>query len=133
MIYKILAVGGGGFVGAVLRYGLSKWIPAVGGFPWGILVINWSGCLFLGWLLTAAGKTLNISPTWTLALGTGLTGAFTTFSTFAVETYQMMNQGQWLMAVLYILSSVIGGLILAYIGVRLAAMHAENEAGRGDL
>ncbi|WP_018757082.1 fluoride efflux transporter CrcB [Paenibacillus terrigena] len=124
MIYKILAVGAGGFVGAVLRYGLSEWIPAVDGFPWGILIINWSGCLFLGWLLTAAGKSLKISPTWTLALGTGFTGAFTTFSTFAVETFRLMDQGHWLMAMLYILSSVFGGLLLAYIGVRLAAVQS---------
>jgi len=133
MIYKILAVGTGGFVGAVLRYGLSEWFPAVDGFPWGILIINWSGCLFLGWLLSAAGKTLKISPTWTLALGTGFTGAFTTFSTFAVETFRLIDQGHWITAMLYILSSVIGGLLLAYIGVRLAAMRGASEAGRSDL
>jgi len=133
MMYKILAVGAGGFVGALLRYGLSEWVPAVDGFPWGILVINWSGCLFLGWLLTAAGKTLRISPTWTLALGTGLTGAYTTFSTFAVETFRLMDQGQWLTAVAYILSSVVGGLLLAYLGVRLAAVQQANETKGSDI
>ncbi|WP_152391756.1 fluoride efflux transporter CrcB [Paenibacillus guangzhouensis] len=133
MMYKILAVGAGGFVGALLRYGLSEWVPPVDGFPWGILVINWSGCLFLGWLLTAAGKTLHIPPIWTLALGTGLTGAFTTFSTFAVETFGLLDQGRWLTAIVYILSSVIGGLLLAYLGVKLAAVRDANAAGRSDV
>lgn len=117
---KYFAVGAGGFVGALLRYGISVWIPAVDGFPWGILWINWSGCLFLGWFLTLTGERLKIRKELQLAIGTGFTGAYTTFSTFAVDTVRLLQQDQIMMAMLYVASSVIGGLALAYVGAKWA-------------
>jgi CrcB protein len=131
MYKKGIAVGLGGFAGALLRYGISEWIPAVNGFPWGILMINWTGCLFLGWFLTAAGRQFQIPPHVTLAIGTGFVGAYTTFSTFAVDTVHLIQDGHMGKALLYILSSVIVGLLLAFAGVRLGYLGAAKSKSEG--
>lgn len=131
MFTKLCAVGLGGFAGALLRYGMSVWIPAVHGFPWGILMINWTGCLFLGWFLTAAGRKFRIHPHLALAIGTGFVGAYTTFSTFAVDTVHLMQQGQLAEALLYILSSVLIGVLLAFAGVRLGYLGTVKSETKG--
>ncbi|MCM3727535.1 fluoride efflux transporter CrcB [Neobacillus cucumis] len=123
---NVLAVGVGGFFGALLRYLIGKEIPAPSGFPLGTLVINLLGGLFLSWFFTITVKRTNISPNLKLTIGTGFTGAFTTFSTFSVETLNLIKNDQIILACLYVVLSILGGIILALIGAKLAEYQSEN-------
>ena len=129
---NVLAVGIGGFFGAILSYTVGKVIPSPSGFPLGTLVINLLGCLFLAWFFTITTKRWNISPNLKLAIGTGFTGAFTTFSTFSVETLNLIKNHQLFMALLYVLLSIFGGIILALIGAKTAGFNGQSEErGKG--
>lgn len=125
---NILALMIGGLLGTLLRYGLSLWIPSIGAFPLSILLINWAGCLFLGWLLTIAalGK---IHPSIRLGAGTGFAGAFTTFSTFTLQTVDAIYTGHLIAAISYLLASLIGGLLMAWAGVCIGQKRQAPKAG----
>ncbi|UOF92856.1 fluoride efflux transporter CrcB [Fodinisporobacter ferrooxydans] len=118
----VLAIAIGGFVGAILRYVVGLWVPPVQLFPLGTLLINWIGCLFLGWFLTMTLNKWKVPPHLRLAIGTGVTGAFTTFSTFSVETLLLLKANHALLALSYVAASVAGGVLLAWIGFRLAKL-----------
>jgi fluoride exporter len=120
---NVIAVGIGGFFGAILRYSVGKVMPSPSGLPFGTLVINLLGCLFLAWFFTITAKRWNIHPNLKLAIGTGFTGAFTTFSTFSVETLNLLKNQQYFIALLYVLLSIIGGIALALVGAKLASMN----------
>ncbi|MFR9709199.1 fluoride efflux transporter CrcB [Paenibacillus sp. MB22_1] len=125
---NILALIVGGLLGTLLRYGLSLWIPNIGAFPLSILLINWAGCLFLGWLFTVAALR-KIHPSIRIGAGTGFAGAFTTFSTFTVQTVDAIHTGHLAAAVAYLLTSLIGGLLMAWAGVRLGQKQQAPKAG----
>lgn len=124
---NVVAVGIGGFFGAIVRYTVGEWIHTGAGFPLGTFVINLSGCFFLAWFLTMTGKRWMLNPSLALGIGTGFTGAFTTFSTFSVETLHLINSHQFLFALLYVLVSVLGGLGLAFAGAKLAFDRPKRE------
>lgn len=113
---SFFAVGIGGFLGAISRYSLSLAFPTTGGFPVTTLCINLIGCFFLAWLFTAFPKRTPI----VLGVGTGFFGAFTTFSTFSLETLLLLQDHQWIQALSYCLLSVIGALLCAWLGHNLA-------------
>ena len=115
---NILAVGVGGFFGAIGRFLLGQYIPVVDGFPFPTLLANWIGCFLLAWLL--AKVSLNWHPQSKLAVTTGFFGAFTTFSTFSLETVQLIQENALFLALLYVLVSIVGGLVLSFLGYRLA-------------
>lgn len=121
MIVPYLAVAAGGFVGAIFRYLVSEVLGTINGLNVATLLTNWAGCLVLGWLNTMTTERLPIHPNIRLAVGTGLIGAFTTFSTFTVDTWKLYQNGQVASALGYLLLSVLGGLFLSYIGYRVAA------------
>ncbi|RKD24471.1 hypothetical protein BEP19_08775 [Ammoniphilus oxalaticus] len=114
MIIKMIAVGLGGFLGATLRYGINEALPPQTGFPLATLCVNLAGCFALA--LFATNMRLGKIEHLQLAVGTGLLGAFTTFSTFSTETLSLLQNHQLGAALLYILLSVCGGIGLAYIG-----------------
>lgn len=124
---NVLAVGVGGFLGAVLRFIIGNGIHTAEGFPLGTLVINLLGCFFLAWFFTVTTRRWNMNPIVRIGVGTGFTGAFTTFSTFSVETLQLINHQQFLFAFLYVLFSVLGGIGLALIGAKWASLMAQPE------
>jgi CrcB protein len=122
----------GGFVGAVLRFEIGEWMPnSADGFPWSTLLINFVGCLFLSWFLTITLRKIQLRPEIRLGLSTGMTGSFTTFSTFSVESVHLLTSGHSFMASLYIILSVAGGVGLSILGVALARLQAGKP--RGDL
>jgi fluoride exporter len=124
----VLAVGCGGFAGAILRYLLGEWLKSKHPFPIGTFVINVLGCFFLAWFLTYTSSKLRKEVT--LLIGTGFTGAFTTFSTFSVETVQLLNGYQFVTAASYIMLSIVSGMLLSYFGYHLAIFMREKGATR---
>ncbi|MBY0148265.1 fluoride efflux transporter CrcB [Neobacillus niacini] len=123
---KVLFVMLGGFIGAIARYSIGEWIHTNNGFPLGTLLINLLGCFLLGWFLTFITIKKKIRTEYTLFLGTGLIGSFTTFSTFSVETIRLLQNGFLLNGALYILTSILFGLLLTYLGVKLAITNGEK-------
>jgi CrcB protein len=113
------AVAAGGVLGALLREVLEIGIPAVHGFPLATLLINWSGSFVLAWFYTITIWRWNVPQWLRTGAGTGIIGAYTTFSTFAVETDALLMKGQAGTAVLYVCLSLAGGLFLAIWGSRL--------------
>lgn len=119
MIY--ITVGLFGMIGALLRYYLGVTINAwwVYSFPLGTLIINFLGAFILGWFTYSITKTK--CPEWfRLGFGVGLIGSFTTFSTFSVETLTLLNNGLIINALLYVLLSLLGGLLFSFLGYKLS-------------
>jgi fluoride exporter len=119
---KPLWIGVGAFLGANLRYLLQNWAAARWGpdFPYGTLIINVSGSFILGFFITLVTQRVSVSPEWRAFVAVGLLGGFTTFSSFSVETLNLLQTGRWLPATLYLAGNVCLGLLGAYLGVILA-------------
>ncbi len=117
---NLLLVMIGGFFGAICRFSLGELIHTNNGFPLTTILINLSGCFILGWFLTYVSLNKKIRPEFTLIIGTGFIGSFTTFSTFSVETLNLFHEGLVFMAVIYVLTSTVLGILLAYAGHNLA-------------
>lgn len=115
-----VAIGVGGVIGAVLRFLLTYWFIRLGNsFAIGILVINVIGCFLLGYLQGIA-RAREI-PNWVvMGLGTGLIGAFTTFSTFSMEVIHYLEQGQILFSFGYMIVSIVVGYFFVYLGFSAA-------------
>lgn len=111
-----------GAVGTLARYGLQGFVQVrTGGtFPYGTLLINLSGCFFLGLIGQLTMNRLVIPPDWRVAIAVGFFGGFTTFSSFGWETAKMLEDGEWLSAMSYVAASVLAGLLLSVAGIRLA-------------
>ncbi len=115
---KLLVIGLGGFLGAIMRYGLSGQVNrfSTGGFPYGTLVVNVIGCLLLGVIMVLVKDRSFIPPNMQLFITVGLLGAFTTFSTFGNETLILAQDGEIWSAVLNICGSLILGLGAVWLG-----------------
>ncbi|WP_440111919.1 fluoride efflux transporter FluC [Paenibacillus sp. QZ-Y1] len=130
---EMIYIGAGGLLGTLTRYTIQLGIPAANvGFPWAVLLINAIGSLFLGWFFTVAvpGK---ITSQLRLAIGTGFTGAFTTFSTFTLDIVRLSEGGEWVKAAIYMLVSLLAGLLLCALGISfgqrmLGARRQEGDA-----
>ncbi len=118
----ILAVAAGGAIGAVARYAAVLLFVRVGGagFPWGILAANLIGSFLMGLLAALLDQSAVARPELRLFLLTGLLGGFTTFSSFSIDTLQMIERGAFGLALIYTLASMLGGLGLVWSGWRLA-------------
>ncbi len=114
----------GGSIGTGIRAGLSSAFPhGPGEWPWATFGINLTGALLLGILLevlAGTGPDRGWRRVVRLGLGTGVLGGFTTYSTFAVETVELLRAGAWLAGIGYALGSVLVGLVAAWSGVLLA-------------
>ena len=103
----VLCVGAGGFIGAVGRYGLGL-VPLAPGLPLMTLLINFAGSVLIGAVVEAAELAAGALPREAvLFLKVGLCGGFTTFSTFSLETLDLIEGGQYALASAYALASVI--------------------------
>lgn len=118
---KIIAlIGIGSFIGGIFRYLLSLSVQnkLLSAYPFGTFTVNIVGCLAIG-IVFGLSEKFNFSPEWRLFLATGICGGFTTFSTFSLETMNLLKDGQYLYSFLYISSSVIMGLMAVYLGMLL--------------
>ncbi|MCB9857549.1 MAG: fluoride efflux transporter CrcB [Phycisphaerales bacterium] len=112
-------VGLAGFVGAVLRFGVTLGVNAVApkGFPYGTLTVNLTGCFLLAVVVTWLRDRTEVSDGVRLAVTVGFVGAYTTFSTFAVEVYDLFKAGASLRASIYLAASIGLGLAAVWLGV----------------
>ena len=116
MIRNLLLVALGGAGGSVLRYLLSNINTS---FPWGTFAVNVLGSFLIGLLVGLMSKGV-LSPEMKLLLVTGFCGGFTTFSTFANESFSMMKAGDVLLTALYVGASVIIGILAVWGGMMLS-------------
>ncbi|TFH06374.1 MAG: fluoride efflux transporter CrcB [Spirochaetales bacterium] len=124
-LVRILSVALGGAAGAVLRYSVSHFLAQLvrSPFPAGTFVVNILGCLVIGFLM--AGPSHMVSHPETQAfLVAGLLGAFTTFSTFSLETVILLQRGSFVAGVLNIGASLVVGLAAVIAGGALARLAA---------
>ena len=111
-----------GAVGTLARYGLQGMVQERAGltFPYGTLVVNLVGCFFLGAVAQYGLTHLTIAAEWRVGITVGFFGAFTTFSTFSWEAVRLLEDGEWMRALTYVLVSVAGGLLCVLVGMRIA-------------
>lgn len=117
----ILFIAGGGAIGAVLRYGASLGVYGLlgRGFPYGTLFVNVTGSLLMGVLSILMLERFNVGPEWRAAILVGLLGSFTTFSTFSMETLNLLEQGDIMRAMANIAFSIIVCLAAVWLGVNI--------------
>lgn len=107
----------GGILGTGLRLGLDQLIAPDNAFPWATLLINVVGSLVLGYLVARVWPS---APAWLRAgLGTGVLGSFTTFSALIVALLTLTASGMTLLAVVYLVATLVLGFAAALLGIRI--------------
>ena len=116
----LIFIGSG--LGGVCRYALSGWVQRLGtwSFPVGTLAVNLMGCLLIGFLTASLSGRILIREEYRVALIVGILGGFTTFSAFGMETFALLNDGQFARAAMNVAASVGAGLATVWIGYRAA-------------
>lgn len=119
----LLWVAVGGACGALARYGLSVAVTAAAGdrLPWGTLAANLLGCFALGFLFEVARRS-QVHPTLVQGLGVGFLGSFTTFSTFALESWGQLEEGRWGHLAANLTLNVVVGIVLVVLGMAAARL-----------
>lgn len=112
----------GGALGAMARYQVAVMIQAriPAGFPWGTFAVNVSGCLVMGAVMTLLTERLVVHPNWRFLVPIGFLGAYTTFSTFELETFRAVSEGGWHIGAANVLGSVLAGYVALWLGIILA-------------
>jgi len=121
MLRNILLVGLGGAVGSILRYLTGYFMTKVSSsaFPMGTFLANIVGCFIIGMVYGLAQRYGWFSDTWRLLLATGFCGGYTTFSAFAFENLSLMQSQQINTLIIYIISSLILGILAVFLGMLL--------------
>jgi len=124
MFKTILLIGTGGFVGSVLRYFTQMYVHSLFNsmYPWGTFVVNVLGSFIIGIAFALAAKTNLISIEMRNFIVIGLCGGFTTFSTFSVDGYNMINGGNIMWLGLYTMGSVVSGIFAVMLGVAIVKL-----------
>jgi len=118
-VSQLVYIAAGGATGALMRYWMSNGVYALlgRGFPYGTLTVNVVGSLLMGFFYVFMIERMDVSVEWRAALMIGLLGAFTTFSTFSIETLNLLESGEQLKAALNILLSVTLCIIGCWLGM----------------
>ena len=121
MIQKVAIIALLAALGGVARYLLTGLVQqsAGGAFPWGTLFVNCLGCLLFGFVWSLADERMLISGTTRLLILVGFFGSFTTFSTFAFETGQLIRDSEWLFAAGNLIVQNVIGILAVFTGIAL--------------
>lgn len=119
---KYFVIGIGGFLGANLRYIVQTWAAGKWGaaFPYGTLLANGTGSFILALFVTLVTQRLTVAPEWRLFFAVGFVGGYTTFSSFTVETFTLLQQGSWLLGAVNLFGNLLAGFIGVFAGTVLA-------------
>jgi len=116
-----VAIGVGGMVGAIARYSISLAMPTgAAEFPWSTLLVNVTGSAILGFVLVLLVEQFPRGRLARPIVGTGVIGAYTTFSTFEVDAVTLIRAGHPVTAGVYLVASVVVGLIAVWLGITTA-------------
>ena len=122
MLKTLLCIGAGSCLGGMLRYLLSRFflglIPAAF-FPIGTFLVNVAGCFAIGFFSGLYENGTLLNPQLKLFLTVGFCGGFTTFSTFSNETFQLLSSGHVATALAYVASSIVIGVTMTMIAIKL--------------
>ena len=120
----ILCISAGAILGANARYFLGQYISRISAsaLPYSTLLINATGSLILGFFLIWTTERVLADPRWRLFVAIGFCGSYTTFSTYAYETFALLEQGQWRVSVLNMIASNLLCLIGVAAGAALARL-----------
>jgi len=112
----MLAVGGA--FGAIARYKVAAMVQArvPVGFPYGTFLVNVSGCLIMGFVTALLTDRLVVHPNWRYLIPIGFIGAYTTFSTFELETFRAVSEGAWPIAAANVIGSCVAGYLALWAG-----------------
>ncbi|MED0990082.1 fluoride efflux transporter CrcB [Bacillus nitratireducens] len=131
---KYIIVGIAGILGALSRYYLGFTIDTIWhhSLPLATLTINLIGCFLLALLTTYIARLNVLSSEVITGIGTGFIGSFTTFSTFGVETVQLINHSHFGIAFLYVSCSMLGGLMMSLLGYKLGDFLLQKHLEEGE-
>jgi CrcB protein len=117
-----IAIAIGGVLGCWARYAMTNLVQAIYGrdFPYATLSINVLACFLMGFLFVETLERLTISPVFRIGILTGFIGGFSTFSTFAMETLLLAEQGDANKSVLYVVLSIFLGMLATFSGAYIA-------------
>jgi CrcB protein len=118
-MYKVLFVGVGGFIGAILRYAISGYVQGLThsvAFPHGTLVVNIAGCFLIGVLTYLVETQAGMTPEMRLLLMVGVIGSFTTYSTFSAETINLLQEQRLFLGLINIGTHLFLGLAAVVLG-----------------
>jgi CrcB protein len=117
-----LAIAAGGVFGCWARYAMTNAVQFWLGrdFPFATLSVNAVACALMGFFFFATLDRLTVGPLWRIGILTGFLGGFSTFSTFAIETFLLIEQGEPWAGLLYIVGSVVLGLAAVVCGAAAA-------------
>jgi CrcB protein len=118
---KFLIISAGAILGANARYWIGDWAARRFGanFPYGTFIINLTGSLLIGFFLTLVTERLMIDPRWRLLIAVGFLGAYTTFSTYTYESFNLIFNGQWVAGLFNLFGSTFLGVLAVGLGVYL--------------
>lgn len=121
-LLTFMSIGLGGFLGAISRYILSGWAHSALGarFPFGTFLVNVLGSVLLGFVYTLSIDRGGFSPELRMAITVGFLGSLTTFSTFSLETFNLINDGSIYLSALNIMINVTFSIMAVILGVELA-------------
>ncbi|HEX9758020.1 MAG TPA: fluoride efflux transporter CrcB [Nitrospiria bacterium] len=121
---KLIWIGTAGALGTLVRYGLSGFIQKTFGFgfPWGTLLVNMMGCFLFGLFWSLAEHRFTFGGEVRMIVLVGFLGSFTTFSSFAFETSQLLRDSQWLMAMGNLMAQNLIGITTLFLGLFLGRL-----------
>lgn len=119
---KLFLIGLAGFIGTLSRYWMSGVVAKRYGetFPWGTLLVNLVGCFLVGLLFYLLQERFLVNQTMRTVVLIGFLGGFTTFSSFGLQTFTLLQDGQFGLAALNVTASNVVGMLLVWAGYTLA-------------